>query len=166
MESFNDFLTNSPYFIKKNSYSESQEYFFEHNLSIQIEKQFDIYQIEPICWDGHYNGGIELYETPEWFLQLYKQVFEAYYQKNRLRYKFNDHKLPIGNLIEAYCLAKKEHSFYQRFKFFQNEKSQQVVFIKEEYEEKLTEIIQYLQSFDYVVIDKKRRNKKIYYYIN
>lgn len=165
MEQFDDFLTNSPYFIKKNSYSESQEYFFAHHLSIQIAKKFDVKNFEPIWWDAYYNKIRELRKAPEWFLQLYKHTFEIYYQKNRLRYKVNNFKLPIWRLIEAYCLTEEGYSFYYQLDIIV-EKTQTVISGKKQHEEKIEKMIHYLRSFDYVVKEKKIRNKKIQYYMN
>jgi len=166
MEQFDDFLTKSPYFIKKNSYSESQEYFFEHNVSIQVAKRFDVKDLNPIWWDSYYSKIRKLEEAPEWFIQLYKQAFEEYYQKNRLRYTVNNLKLPIGNLIEIYCLGEQKHALYKQIQFFHTSEDGLVIFTKKQNEEKMEEMIHYLRSFDYVVKEKKIRNKKIQYYMN
>jgi len=151
-------------FVKKIEVETAIEYFFKENLSIVMGKKFNATNGEPIGWDTTNLQFWELDQTPSWFSQLYKKALHQYYKKNRLRYKINNGKLYIRPFLELFC---SEYKTDEKFEptYYRNEDDSVSLWIDENHQKNMELFLEYIKTFDYVLVKKEAGFQRIHYMI-
>jgi len=95
---------------------ENKKYLYVIDFNGSIEKNF------PIRWGTDTVTILEIWDTHDWFKQLYTNVNEIYFQRNRIRMITNNIKRSIQNTLFFTCVGedKGEELYKMMYKINQN----------------------------------------------